>query len=110
VQAGVIGTLHDHEHIAREVLAGDEPWRVAPALAAADAEPAALSERVALETAVPPDHLAVFGLDRAGLRGQPAADEIAEGPLTDEADAGRIVLVCDRQTPVARDAPYLGLG
>ncbi len=110
MQAGVAGTLHDQQRVAREILAGDEPWIVTGALAPADTEPPALAERVALEAAVPPDHLAVFGLDRAGLRGQPASDEIAEGPLADEADAGRIALVRDRQAPVARDAPHLGLG
>jgi hypothetical protein len=110
VQPGVIGALHDHERIAREVLAGDEPGRITAALAAADAEPAALSERVALETAVPPDHGALFGLDRAGPAGQPATDEVAEWPLADEADPRRIALVGDRKPALAGHPPHLGLG
>jgi hypothetical protein len=110
VQPGVIGALHDHERVAREVLAGHEPWRIAAALAAADAEPAALAKRVALETSVPPDHRAMFGLDRARLSGQPASDKVAEGPLADEADPGRIALVGDWQPALAGNAPHLGLG
>jgi hypothetical protein len=95
-QPRVIGALHHDERVAREVLAGDEPWRIAAALAAADAKPAALAERVALEAAVPADHRAMFGLDRARLAGQPAADKLAEGPLADEADSRRIALAGDR--------------
>jgi len=110
VQQGVIGALHHHERVAREVLAGDEPGRIAAALAAADAEPAALAERVALKAAVPPDHCAMFGLDRARPPGQPAPDKITEGPLAYEADSGRIALVGDWQPALAGDAPHLRLG
>ncbi len=92
----MIGALHHHERVAREVLAGDEPWCIVAALAAADAESAALTERVALEAAVLPDHRAMFGLDRARLPGQPAPDKLAEGPFADEADSRRIALVGDR--------------
>jgi len=88
VQPGVIGALHDHERVARDVLAGDEPRCITAVTPAADAEPAALAKRVALETAVPPDHRAMFGLDGADLPGQPAADKITEGPFADEADTG----------------------
>ncbi len=106
----MVSALHDHERVAREVLAGDEPGCIIAVLAAADAEPAALAERVALEAAVPPDHRALFGLDRARPPGQPAADKIAEGPLADEADSRRIALVGDRQPALAGDAPHFRLG
>jgi len=110
VQSGVLGALNDHERVAREVLAGDEPWRIVAVLATADAEPTTLAKRIALKTAMPPDHRAMFGLDRARLPWQPAADKIAEGSLADEAYARRIALVGDRQPALARDAPHLGLG
>ena len=45
----------------------------------------------------------------AGLRGQVAAQELAEITLADEADACRILLVVRRQPSVARDAAQVGL-
>ena len=109
VQGRMIGALDDDERIAREVLGGHEPGRAAGIRAPADAEAAALPDRVALEAAVTADDDAPVVLDRARAAGQPAADEIAERALADEADPGRITLVRDRQAAVAGDFPHLRL-
>jgi hypothetical protein len=105
----VIRALDYDQDVAREVLGGDEPRRLSRALAPADAEPAALSERVSREATMLADDLALRRLDGAGPRRQPAAHEIAERPLADEADAGRIRLSRHRQAAIAGDAPHFGL-
>ena len=105
----MVRALHDDERVARDVLARHEPGRVVAAREAADPEAAALAERVALESAVAPDHAAIRGFDRAGPSRQPTAHEIAEGALPDEADAGRIALFRDRQPPLPRDGAHLAL-
>ena len=109
VERRVIRALDHDEDVAREVLGGDEPRCLARALAPADAEPAALAERVAREAMVTADNVAFRRLDGAGPRRQPAAHEIAERPLADEADAGGIRLACDRQAAIAGDAPHVRL-
>ena len=109
VERGMVRALHDDERIARDVLARHEPGRVVAAREAADPEAAALAERVALESAVAPDHAAIRGFDRAGPSRQPTAHEIAEGALTDKADAGRVALLRDRQPALPRDGPHLAL-
>src|SRR5262245_13890042 len=109
MERGMLRTLHHDEHIAREVLARDEPGRVATARETADAEAAALAERVALEPAVTPDHAAVLGLDRAGPSGQPLPHELAEGTLSDEADSGRVALLRDRQPTLSGNGADLAL-
>ena len=109
VQRRVVRPLHDDQRIAREVFRGHEPRPIGRALAPADAEPAALAQRVALEAAVAADDFAVGRLDRAGPAREPAAHEIAERALADEADAGGIPFVRDRQAPLAGDAPHLRL-
>ena len=108
-QRRVVRALHDDERIAPEILRRHEPGRSARLGAPADAEAAALADRVALEPAVPAELNAVLGLDRTGAAGQPPADELAEGPLADEADAGRVTLVGDRESALARDRANLGL-
>jgi hypothetical protein len=103
------GALDDDECVAREVLARDIPGRIPGALASADAETASLADRVSLESAVPANYLAVRCLDGPRLPRQPAAYEIAERTLADEADAGGVPLVGHRQAALAGDAPHLGL-
>ncbi len=105
----VIGALHHDERIARDVLGGHEPGRATRIRAPANAEPAALPERVALEAAMAADHGTLVVLDRTGVTGQPAPDEVAEWTLADEADPGRIPLVRDRQPALAGHAPHLRL-
>jgi hypothetical protein len=105
----VRGALDDDQRIAREILCRDEPRRGGAPAQAADAKPAALADRVALEAAVASDHVAIDGFDRPGEPRQPVADEVGEWPLADEADTGRIVLAGDRKPAVARDRPDLGL-
>ena len=109
MQRRMIGALHHDERVAREVLGGHEPGRAAGVRAPADAEAAALPDRVALEAPVTADHDALVVLDRPGASRQPAADELAERALADEADPGRVPLVRDRQAALAGDPPHLGL-
>ena len=109
MQGRMIGALHHDERVAREVLGGHEPARAAGVRATADAEAAALTDRVALEAPVMADHDALAVLDRPCATRQPAADEIAERALADEADAGRVALVRDRQSALVGDPPHLGL-
>ena len=105
----MIGPLHDDQSVARLILGSDVPGRIAAARQAADAETAALPERVAFEAAVPAEAVAVCRLDRARLSRQEAPDELAEGAFADETDAGRVALVEYRQAALAGDAAHLGL-
>ncbi len=108
-QRRVVRALDHDEHVPREVLRGDEPRRSAHSREPADAEAAALAERVALEPAMAADDAALSRLDRAGPPGEPSPDEFAERPLADEADAGRVSFRGDRNPALAGDAPDLRL-
>jgi hypothetical protein len=109
MQRRVIGALHHDERVARDVLGAHEPGSAARIRAPTDAEAAALPDGVALEAAVAPDHRSLVVLDRPGAPGQPAADEVSERALADEADSGRIPLVRDRQAALAGHPSHLGL-
>lgn len=89
----MIRALDDDQRVARRVLGRDEPRRFARAAQAADAEPAALAERVASEAAMPADDDAFRRFDGAGHGGQEGADELAKWPFPDKADASRVPLV-----------------
>ncbi len=71
MQRRVIAALHDDQRIACQRLAGDEPGRRCAILEAADAESAALPDRVAREAPVLPDDFTIGRLDRAGISRQP---------------------------------------
>ncbi len=105
----MVRALHHDERIAREILGSDEPGRRVRAREPANPEAAALAERVAGQAAVTADHAAAVGLDRAGRGRQPAADEIPERALADEADAGRIALCRDRDPALVRDPAHFSL-
>src|SRR6185369_15831340 len=99
-----------------EVLGGDEPGcvlaaaaRAARRLDAADADPLALAERVERETDVAADGAPALVLDRSRRVGEVARQELAERPLADEADAGRVLLLRVRQADPGGDPPHLGL-
>ncbi len=109
VQRRVVRPLDRDQRVAGDVLGGHEPGSFLPALAAADAEAAALPERVALEAAVAADDFAIRRLDGAGPARQPAPHERPERALADEADPGGVALVRDGQAALACDAPHLGL-
>ena len=109
MQRRVVGALDHDQRIARDVLGGDEPGRATRIRAPADAETAALPDGVALEAPVTADDGALVILDGPGASRQPAADEVAERPLADETDPGRIPLVRDGQPALARQPPDLGL-
>lgn len=104
----MVAALDDDERVAGKILGGDEPWRVAAAAQAADAETAPLAERVALKAEVPAYDHAVIGLDRPRPPGQPGPDKTAERAFADETDAGRIRLAGDGQAAFARDGPDFG--
>jgi len=105
----MIRPLHDDQGVPRLILGSDVPRCITAARQATDAEAAALPERVAFESAVPAEAVAVRGFDRARLSRQEAPDELAEGTFADETDAGRVTLVEYRQSALAGDAAHLGL-
>src|SRR5690606_23493120 len=108
-QPRVVVALHHHQRVAGQVLAGDEP-RVAAALALAPhAQALALTQRVEGQPQVLADDPAVVAHDGPGLRGQVAVQELAEGPLADEADAGGVLLGRVGQADALRDLAYLAL-
>src|SRR5207253_4531631 len=94
LQPGMVVALHHPQGVLRDVLARDEPGRVfaAPALAAfflhpADAQPLALAEGIEGQALVLADGAPARVLDRTRLLADVAVEELAEGPLADEADA-----------------------
>ena len=101
----MVRTLDDDQRIASRVLGGHEPRFVARALEPADAEPAALAERVMREAAMPADHDAIRRFDRPRHGRQKRADELAKRPFSDKADAGRVPLVEHGQTALPGDSP-----
>src|SRR3569832_125843 len=112
----MVVALQDPERDPVAVLLRDEP-RLEDAAAivralrldSADAEALALSERVERQALALADHPALLVLDRAGLLADVAIEEFAERPLSDEADAGRILLLRVGQADLARDAAHFRL-
>src|SRR5262245_30199469 len=105
----MVVTLDDDQLVLLEVLAAHVP-RAAPAvLHSPDSDPLALSDRVEGQADVFAHRAALWRAHRAGLRRQVAIEELAEGALADEADAGRIALGEIVQARVLRDLPHLGL-
>src|SRR5262245_42375851 len=102
-------SLHRDELVAREILVGDVPGVLARAGAAADLETTALPERVEREAAMTADDVAGVGDDVTGRRRDVAREEFAERPFADEADAGAVRLVEDRQPGLARERAHFGL-
>ncbi len=100
--------LHDDEGIAVRVLRGDVPRRIRATRPTADAESTTLPERVALESPMPAEDLALRRLDRPGASRQEALDEFPERALADEADSGRVPFVEHGQAALARNGPDLG--
>src|SRR5690606_36759164 len=114
-QPGVIVPLHHIKRIVCQVFARRVPGVsraivALHALHAADSQALALTQRMKGEALVLAQHLAFGRLDGAGLRGQVAIQELAEGPLTDKADAGRIFLGGIGQPQFGGNATHLGLG
>jgi len=109
VKRRMIPALHDHESVARKILARHEPRGRGAVLQTADAKAAALSERVAGKAQVPADDLTVRRFDRTRNCGQPGLQEIPEWALADEADAGGVALVEYRQSALAGDCTNLAL-
>ena len=109
MQRRVVAALHDDQRIARKVLAGDKPGRGYAVLQSTDADSAPLPERVARESPVPADDRAFRRLDRTALARQPGLQECAERAFPDEADAGRVALVVDRQSALARECAHFRL-
>ena len=105
----MVPALDDDEGVAYEILAGDEPWGSHPVLPPADAEAAALPERVARQPLMLANDLTVGGFDRSRNAWEPGFQELTEWSLTDEADAGGIGLVENRQAALAGDGAHLRL-
>ncbi len=89
----MISALNNDQCVAGRVLGCHEPWFVACALKPADAEPAALAERVPREAAMHADHFAIGRFDRPRHGRQEGLDEITKRSFSDEADAGRVPLI-----------------
>lgn len=101
--------LANDQHVARQVLLQHVPGLFAGVLQAADAQALALADGVVHEAVVAADHLAVGGLDVAGLGRQVLLEEITETALADEADAGGILLLGGGQAVLFGDGTHLRL-
>jgi hypothetical protein len=106
----MIVALHDPQRVGRHVLARDVPGFAAAALLPADADALALAQRVEGQADVLAHHAAVGAADRARRGRQVAVEELAERPLADEADAGRVFLLGVGQADLVGDAAHLALG
>src|SRR3954468_13946424 len=105
----VIVALHYDELVRPEPLLGDIPSFAVHLRHAADADALPLSDGVEGEADVLADHAPLRSLDRARRLRQVAVQEFAEGPLADEADAGRVLFGVVWQPRFERQAPHLGL-
>ena len=101
--------LHDGQHVAREILAGDEPSGLVCAALSADAQALTLPERVIREPLMPPDDAAVRGLDRTRRLGQIPGEKVAERSLADKADSSRVLLRVRRDSLFAGDRAHCTL-
>jgi hypothetical protein len=79
-------------------------------LHAADAQALALAQGVEGQAHMLAQPAAAVVQDGAGLVAEVAVEEVAEGPLADEADAGRVLLLGIGQLELGGDAAHLGLG
>src|SRR5262249_46008980 len=104
-QQRVIVPLHDDQLVRRQVLVRDIPGLARPT----DADALALPDRVEGEADVLADRAALVVDDRPRRLGQVAVEELAERPLADEANAGRVLLRVVRQPRFQRDAAYFAL-
>src|SRR5687768_5741670 len=100
----MVVALHHHQLIRIDSFVGHVPRFPRPA--EADAFPQA--DGVEGKPDVLAEDLSFSGLYWAGHAGQIAIEKLAERPLADEADAGRVLLRVDRQARLARDASHLG--
>ena len=110
MQPVVFAALRDVEDIFCYVLADDVPRLAIRAAPPADAQAAALTERVVHHAVVLAEQLARGCAQLTALRRNVLAEKLAEIALADKADAGRILLVVRRQRSLARKCTYLGLG
>ena len=104
--------MGDVEDVVLHVLAVDEELALLLAGYPADAEPLMLADGVVEHAHVAPHHLAGLALDDVPGGGREIiGQELAEVPLADEADPGRVLLVHDGfQIELVGDLPDLGLG
>src|SRR5262245_42621830 len=101
--------LHHEQLVAVEILVGDVPRFSVAALRSADAESRALADRVEGEPDVAADDALFRRADRAGRAREVVVQELAERPLADEADPGRVFLRVHWQFRLARDALHVDL-
>src|SRR5262245_13912420 len=103
--------LDDDELVPLAILARDVPRFTGRrrVLHAAYAEPGALPDRVEGKPDVAADLHAFGRTHRPRRAGQVPVEEIAERPLTDEADPRRVLLRVDRNARLARDPAHLRL-
>src|ERR1700757_222094 len=105
----MIVPLDDDERIAQRVLGGDIPRLLGVPGAAAETQAASLAQGVEGESVVGAELLAVRRFDRPGGARHVALDELSKRPLADEADAGAVRLVEDREPRAPRALADLAL-
>src|SRR6266849_10770365 len=98
----MVVSLHHYQLVGRKLLGRDVP-RLARA---SNADAFALADGVEGESDVLADRAALVVDDRPRHLRQVTVQELAERPLADEADAGRILLGVVRQTGFERDAAH----
>src|SRR3954468_7100343 len=98
----MVVALHDDELVRLDLLVGDVPGLAR----AAQTNPFALADGVEGEPDVLPYGLPFGRPDRSRFLRQVAVQKLPERPLTDEADAGRVLLRVIRQPGFPRKAAY----
>src|SRR5690606_4392546 len=103
-------TLRDDELVSLDAFLDDVPRSVRAVADSADAEAVALAERVEREALVRAElDAAIEAADRPRLRRDVAAEKVCKGTLADEADAGAVSLLGDRQARRAGKGAHLAL-
>src|SRR5581483_9077601 len=98
--------LHHHEHVATTVFGGDIPWLFGVSAFAANLQTAALSQSVEGEALVGAEALALGRLDRTGRFIDETAEKLSKRTFADEADAGAVGFVEDRQPGASRSLAH----
>src|SRR3954471_8656151 len=101
----MVVALHHDEFVRSEVLAGYVPRFSGTA----QADALALTDRVESQTDVLADYMPFVVDHRPRRLRQVAIQELAERPLADKADAGRVLLSVIRQPRLEREAAHLAL-
>jgi hypothetical protein len=109
-ERGMVVTLYDDQCITNRIFVRDVPSVFGMTRAPTDLESATLAERVVRESAMRAEALAVQRFDRAGRLRNVLCEKVAKRSLADEADAGAVGFVVDRQSGGAGGCAHFCFG